>query len=125
MAGEAPEGVAALRVLVAVVRFALTLVLIAEGAIASPPAPRTESTVLREASRSDPAVLWGLGMLQRSGLLATSAETLRAPLIKRAGFVPGRGPDWRCCLKGTHEWFKGSMFNAQILSHGVACEIVS
>jgi hypothetical protein len=111
VAGEAPEGVAALRVRVAVVRFAVTLVLVAVDAVASPPAPRTESKVSREASRSDPAVLWGVGMLPLSGLLATSAENQRALLTKRGWVRPGSRPSLGLLFKG----------NSKTVPEGVPC----
>ena len=83
----------------AVVRAAVTLVDVLAGD-AIVPAPRAESTVSREASRSDPAVLRGVGMLPLSGLLATCAENQRALLTERGWVRPGSRPRLGLLFKG-------------------------
>ena len=96
-AEEASVGVGAVSVLVAVVVIGGTLVdIIANDAIASPPAPRTESTVSRDAFHNDLDVpLGGRGKFQLSGLLAKSGETQRKGLgsvTQNKGLASGSRP---------------------------------
>ena len=89
-AGEASVGVGADRVVVAVVRVVGTLVVITPETITFPPAPRTESTVSREAFISDSAALkrWGGG-----GVLSLRA----AGSIRR--HRKGQGSGWTTRLR--------------------------
>jgi hypothetical protein len=81
-AGEASVGVCAGRVLVAVVLVVGALVVITPEAIAIPPAPRKESTVLRKAFISGLAAFRerGGGVFPFLGLLTESDETFRKGL---------------------------------------------
>ena len=111
-AGEASVGVCAVRVLVAVVLVVEALVVITPEAIAIPPAPRTESTVLRNAFISGPAALRGGG----GGSSHSWGCWRNLPQPSERGWVPGRRLDWGCFSKGTQERFlRGTTFCALVL----------